>query len=106
MTEKEFVSYIGQLAAEDMKKTGILASITAAQAILESGYGSSEVARNANNLFGMKANLSGNTWPSDWGGQTYTKETGEQKPNGERYTITAAFRKYADHAASIKDHSD
>lgn len=106
MTEKEFVSYIGQLAAEDMKKTGILASITAAQAILESGYGSSELARNANNLFGMKANLSGNTWPSDWGGQTYTKETGEQKPSGERYTITAAFRKYADHAASIKDHSD
>lgn len=106
MTEKEFVSYIGALAAEDMKKTGILASITAAQAILESGYGSSELARNANNLFGMKANLSGNTWPFDWGGQTYTKETGEQKPNGERYTITAAFRKYADHAASIKDHSD
>ena len=106
MTEKEFVSYIGALAAEDMKKTGILASITAAQAILESGYGSSELARNANNLFGMKANLSGNTWPSDWGGQTYTKETGEQKPNGEYYTVTAAFRKYLDHAASIKDHSD
>lgn len=61
MTEKEFVSYIGALAAEDMKKTGILASITAAQAILESGYGSSELARNANNLFEMKANLSGNT---------------------------------------------
>lgn len=106
MTEKEFVSYIGALAAEDMKKTGILASITAAQAILESGYGSSELARNANNLFGMKANLSGNTWPSDWDGQTYTKETGEQKPSGEYYTVTAAFRKYADHAASIKDHSD
>ncbi len=106
MTEKEFVSYIGALAAEDMKKTGILASITAAQAILESGYGSSELARNANNLFGMKANLSGNTWPSDWGGQTYTKDTGEQKENGEYYTVTAAFRKYADHAASIKDHSD
>lgn len=106
MTEKEFVSYIGQLAAEDMKKTGILASITAAQAILESGYGSSELAQNANNLFGMKANLSGNTWPSEWGGQTYTKQTGEQKPTGEYYTVTAAFRKYADHAASIKDHSD
>lgn len=106
MTEKEFVSYIGTLAAEDMKKTGILASITAAQAILESGYGSSELARNANNLFGMKANLSGNTWPSDWDSQTYTKETGEQKPSGEYYTVTAAFRKYADHAESIKDHSD
>lgn len=106
MTEKEFISYIGALAAEDMKKTGILASITAAQAILESGYGSSELAQNANNLFGMKANLSGNTWPSEWDGQTYTKDTGEQKPSGEYYTVTAVFRKYADHAASIKDHSD
>lgn len=106
MTEKEFVSYIGELAAEDMKKTGILASITAAQAILESAYGSSELAQNANNLFGMKANLSGNTWPSEWDGQTYTKDTGEQKQNGEYYTVTAAFRKYNSHAESIKDHSD
>lgn len=106
MTNEEFVSYIGTLAAEDMKKTGILASVTAAQAILESGYGSSELAKKANNLFGMKASLSGNNWPSDWTGETYTKETGEQKTTGEYYTVTAAFRKYKDHAASIKDHSD
>lgn len=106
MKNEEFVSYIGALAAEDMKKTGILASVTAAQAILESAYGSSELATKANNLFGMKASLSGNNWPSDWPGDTYTKETGEQKPTGEYYTVTAAFRKYKDHAASIKDHSD
>lgn len=106
MTQKEFVSYIGNLAAGDMKKTGILASITAAQAILESGYCTSELAVNANNLFGMKANLSGNNWPSEWDGQTFTIETGEQKPNGEYYTVKADFRKYRNHAASIKDHSD
>lgn len=106
MTEKEFVSYIGPLAAEDMKKTGILASITAAQSILESGYGSSELAQNANNLFGMKENLSGNNWASEWDGQIYTKATGEQKPTGEYYTVIANFRKYKDWAESIKDHSD
>lgn len=106
MTEKEFVSYIGPLAADDMKRTGILASVTAAQAILESGYRSTVLAVKANNLFGMKATLSGNNWPSEWDGQTYTKETKEQDKNGKEYTVTAAFRKYASHAASIKDHSD
>lgn len=89
-----------------MARTGILASLTTAQGILESGYGTRELAVNANNIFGMKAELSGNNWPSDWGGQTYTKETNEQKTNGEVYTITAAFRKYESMAESIKDHSD
>ena len=106
MTEKEFVSYIGPLASDDMNKTGILASITAAQAILESGYGSTELATQANNLFGMKASLSGNTWPSDWDGQTYKKQTKEQDENGKEYAITADFRKYKNHAESLKDHSN
>lgn len=105
-SESEFVEYIGKLAAEDMKKTGILASITAAQAILESGYGSSELAVNAHNLFGMKASLSGNTWASDWSGCTYTKETQEQNKDGSYETITAGFRSYENEAQSIKDHSD
>lgn len=39
MTEKEFVEKIGPLATEDMMESGILASITVAQACLESGYG-------------------------------------------------------------------
>ena len=47
-----------------MKKTGVLASVTIAQAILESGWGQSELSLKANNLFGMKTNLSGNTWAS------------------------------------------
>ena len=101
MTKKEFVSLLGEQARADMAKTGILASLTTAQGILESGYGKKELAVNANNIFGMKAELSGNNWPSDWGGQTYTKET-----NGEVYTITAAFRKYESMAENIKDHSD
>ena len=43
VTEKEFVEKIGKLAAEDMKTSGILASVTTAQACLESGYGTTEV---------------------------------------------------------------
>ena len=46
---------------EDMKKSGILASVSLAQFIQESGYGKTELAQNANNCFGMKCTLSGNT---------------------------------------------
>lgn len=104
MTEKEFVQYIGPLARADMQKTGILASVTAAQAILESGYGTTELAKNAHNLFGMKATLSGNNWPSRWSGATYTKKTKEYE-GGRWITISAAFRKYGSDAESIADHS-
>ena len=106
MSEKEFVEKIGPLAAQDMKTSGVLASITTAQACLESGYGSTELAVNANNLFVMKCSLSGNTWDSVWDGVSkYTKKTNEQKPDGTVYTITADFRKYPDILTSIKDHS-
>lgn len=106
MSEKEFVEKIGPLAAQDMKTSRVLASITTAQACLESGYGSTELAVNANNLFGMKCSLSGNTWDSVWDGVSkYTKKTNEQKPDGTVYTITADFRKYPDILTSIKDHS-
>ena len=94
MSREEFVEYIGRLAAADMQTSGILASVTAAQSILESGYGKSELALNALNLGGMKAELSGNTWASAWDGRVYIKDTAEQREDGSYYTITAAFRAY------------
>lgn len=107
MDDKEaFVNYIGPLAAADMKATGVLASVTAAQAILESNYGTSELAAMTHNLFGMKAKLSGDTWPSSWGGPVYTKKTKEQRADGSEYEISADFRSYESDAASIRDHSN
>lgn len=106
MTEKQFVEMIGPLATADMKRSGILASITAAQACLESGYGSTALATAANNLFGMKCTLSGNTWESVWDGKSkYAKRTPEQDPTGKEHFITADFRKYPSIAESIWDHS-
>lgn len=107
MTEQEFISFMGPLAQADMAKSGVLASVTTAQAILESGYGSTELARNANNFFGMKCSLSGNTWTgSTWDGVSKCrKQTGEEDANGNAYTITADFRKYASAADSVADHS-
>ena len=107
LSEAEAVEFLGPLASEDMKKSGILASVTMAQFILESGYGHSELAQGANNLFGMKAMLSNNTWKSVWDGVSiYTKQTGEQNPDGSYVTITADFRSYPCIEKSIEDHSD
>lgn len=105
MSREEFVEYIGRMAAADMQTSGILASVTAAQSILESGYGKSELALQALNLGGMKAELSGNTWASAWDGRVYIKDTAEQREDGSYYTITAAFRSYPSVAAYLADHS-
>lgn len=68
LSETEVVAKVGALFTADQKKSGILASVSLAQFILESGYGKSELAQNANNCFGMKKSLSGNTWSgSGWG---------------------------------------
>ena len=107
LSEKEVIEKVGALFTADQKKSGILASVSLAQFILESGYGKSELAQKANNCFGMKKSLSGNTWTgSVWDGKSvYTKQTKEQNADGSYETITADFRKYACVEDSIADHS-
>lgn len=106
-SEADVVKSVGTLFTADQKKTGILASVSMAQFILESGYGKSELAQNANNVFGMKCSLSGNTWSgSTWDGKSkYTKQTKEQNTDDSYTTITADFRKYPCVEDSIADHS-
>ena len=106
LSEADVIKKVGSLFTSDMKKSGVLASVSLAQFILESGYGKSELAQSANNLFGMKKTLSGNTWPgSTWDGSSvYTKRTQEYE-NGQYVTITADFRKYPSVEKSIADHS-
>ena len=107
LSEADAVKKVGALFTADQKKSGILASVSLAQFILESGYGSTELAQNANNCFGMKKSLSGNTWGgSTWDGKSiYTKKTQEDDGTGRLYTITADFRKYPCVEDSIADHS-
>lgn len=106
LSEADVIAKVGPLFTADQKSTGILASVSLAQFILECGYGKSELAQNANNCFGMKKSLSGNTWSgSTWDGiSVYTKKTQEYE-NGEYVTITADFRKYDCVEKSIADHS-
>lgn len=107
MTEAQVIAKVGALFTADQKKLGILASVSMAQFILESGYGKSELALGANNCFGMKKSLSGNTWGgSTWDGvSVYTKKTQEQNADGSYVTITADFRRYGCIEDSIADHS-
>lgn len=107
LTEAQVVAKVGALFTADQKKSGILASVSMAQFILESGYGKSELALGANNCFGMKKSLSGNTWGgSTWDGSSvYTKKTQEQNADGSYVTITADFRRYSCVEDSIADHS-
>lgn len=106
LSEADVIAKVGPLFTADQKASGILASVSMAQFILESGYGKSELAQNANNCFGMKKSLSGNTWGgSTWDGTSiYTKKTQEYE-NGAYVTVTADFRKYPSVEKSIADHS-
>ena len=106
LSNEAFIAYIGPIAKKDMKESGILASITIAQAILESAWGQSELSLKANNLFGMKSSLSGNTWDSDWDGTIYAKVSPEDDGNGNITQVRSDFRLYPTPEKSIQDHSD
>nr|WP_082614845.1 glucosaminidase domain-containing protein [Paenibacillus sp. Soil787] len=51
MSKESFIDQLASAARADMREFGILASVTIAQAILESGWGRSA---HGNNLFGIK----------------------------------------------------
>lgn len=106
LSEEDVIKKVGPLFTADQKKNGVLACVSLAQFILESGYGKSELAQGANNCFGMKKSLSGNVWEnSSWDGKSiYTKKTQEEE-NGKTITVIADFRKYPSVEASISDHS-
>ena len=102
--QKEFIEKIGAMAHADMLSTGVLASVTVAQAIIESGWGTSTLAKEANNLFGMKSSIGSTTWKSAWDGAVYNVNT-QEYVNGKYITIKAGFRKYPNIQASVADHS-
>lgn len=77
---------------------GILPSVSAAQAILESGWGESLLAQYPNhNLFGIKAS-------PDWKGKRVVIPT-QEYVDGKFITVAATFRKYDSWEESIKDHA-
>lgn len=97
--QKNFIKKVGALASADMKKSGVLASLTVAQAILESAWGKSELATGGNGLFGIKATKS-------WKGKVYCKDTKECYDGVNLVTVNnATFRAYDSWEESVEDHS-
>lgn len=88
--QQKYIETYADVAVQEMYRSGVPASITLAQGMLESGNGRSTLAVKANNHFGIKCH---NGWK---GGRVYHDDDAK----GE------CFRKY-DHAyESYRDHSD
>lgn len=85
-----YVASFADMAVYEMYRSGVPASITLAQGLLESGFGRSVLATKANNHFGIKCH-------SDWTGEHINVD---DDLKGE------CFRKYDSAQDSYRDHAD
>ena len=92
---ERYIEDYKDLAVIEMHRSGIPASIILAQALVESRYGTSKLATNANNHFGIKCK-------SYWQGMTYYHKDDDYK-NGK--LIDSCFRSYNTVLDSYVDHS-
>lgn len=90
ISKEEYIDTYKETAIREMHASGIPASITMAQGILESDYGNSPLARYANNHFGIKCHKS-------WTGPGFYQDDDE---------ANECFRKYYNADESYKDHSE
>ena len=99
MNKDSFINYVAEIAVKDWNERRImLPSVVIAQACKESAFGMSELALEANALFGIKLN--------GWDGPGYLKKADEQNPDGTfRTDPNALWRKYESWEQSILDHS-
>jgi hypothetical protein len=85
-----YITAYKEIAMNEMLRSGVPASITLAQGILESSYGESELCKKSNNHFGIKCK-------ENWTGE---KTYHDDDTKGE------CFRVYPTAQESYKDHSD
>ncbi len=85
-----YIERYHDLAISEMRRTGVPASITLAQGIIESDFGRSTLAREGNNHFGIKCH-------DDWTGPTIRHHDDRRNE---------CFRKYSRAEESFYDHSD
>ncbi len=90
ITREKYIETYAELAMKEMRRSGVPASITLAQGLLESDNGNSRLAQRANNHFGIKCH-------SDWRGKRIYHD--DDKRN-------ECFRKYKDVYESYADHSN
>lgn len=90
ITIEEYIRTYAPVAKEEMRRYGIPASITLAQGILESNFGNSPLAREANNHFGIKCH-------TGWQGKGYYMTDD---------AVNECFRIYDSPEESFRDHSE
>ena len=100
MSRQQYLSLIKPMVIRLYRTHNILPSIAAAQAILESGWGTSRLARPPyNNHFGVKA-------PASWTGRRVNMATLEDNGSGSYYGINADFRAYDNPEDSFRDYAN
>ncbi|HFI0408792.1 TPA: GBS Bsp-like repeat-containing protein [Streptococcus suis] len=95
-SQQSFFNNILPAIQQVSQKNSIVTSVMLAQSILESGWGTSQLATNAYNIFGIKAD-------SSWKGNTYTVQT-KEVVNGKTITVEKQFRAYKSLLESISDY--
>lgn len=88
--QEKYIRKYSATAVSEMKRTGVPASITMAQGIVESRSGESPLAKKANNHFGIKCH-------NDWTGKTFTQDDDMKQE---------CFRVYGSAEESFRAHSD
>ncbi len=94
-TRDEYINTWKKIAVENMRQYHIPASIILAQGILESGCGNSELARSANNHFGIKCH--------DWTGSKYYYDDDAKQECFRKYEF--AMESYTDHSLFLTNRS-
>jgi len=94
-SKQQFIQELYPEAADIYDKYGVLPSVTISQAILESGWGKSDLSTKAKNLFGIKADTS-------WKGKKINMNTSEYYNK----KIVDNFRVYSNNKESIKDYGE
>lgn len=92
-----FIERYALLAVDEMKRSGVPASIKLAQAMVESNMGRSTLALQSNNHFGIKCK-------TYWTGKQYYHKDDDFDKKGK--LVESCFRAYENIQSSFKDHSD
>lgn len=93
--KNSYLSRFEAIAIREMKRSGIPASVTLAQGILESGWGKSPLSKSSNNHFGIKCH-------ADWQGERHQT----MSETSAEVIKTTCYRAYASAEQSYQDHTD
>lgn len=94
--QDDFIKDLSPAVIKVAHKYNLYPSVMMAQAALESDFGQSSLAQNADNYFGIKGT---------YNGQSIQEPTMEYDQKGQPYYVNSSFRKYPNPESSIEDNA-